>query len=68
MTTRNPHCSVNQSVSPVENMHSVPIYGTATGTQEQTIGSGAEDAGEPNGAPGEEIETEVEKETMEDEE
>ena len=36
--------------------------------QEQTIGSGAEDAGEPDGAPGEEIETEVEKETMEDEE
>ena len=49
-------------------MHAVPIYGTATGTQEQTIGSGAEDEGEPTVAPGEEIETEVEKETMETEE
>jgi hypothetical protein len=49
-------------------MHAAPLFGTAPGTQEQTIGSGAEDEGEPTVAPGEEIETEVEKETMETEE
>ena len=49
-------------------MHAAPLFGTAPGTQEQTIGSGAEDEGEPTVAPGEEIETEVEKETMENEE
>ena len=49
-------------------MHAAPLFGTAPGEQEQTIGSGAEGEGEPTVAPGEEIETEVEKETMETEE
>ena len=49
-------------------MHAVPIYGTAAGTQEQTIGSGAEDADGPNVAPGEEIEAEAEKVPIEIEE